>query len=180
MYLYFLYLCYRFPLLNLLYNHTTECLFFCLYSVVDSRERQETWDESKGGLHATSPYCQKGEYMTRIWFSEQQMIVNIVGKDAQRLSCIEIAVWGWNIITILCTKLYDMLISSLLVDDLELVSLLKAQVTIMVGFITVYGHHKFVCKRNSVNLIQNLIIKMISNMRDIHWGLFLLTDVEIE
>lgn len=36
--------------------------------------------------------------------------------------------------------------SSLLVDDLEFVSLLKAQVSIMIGFITVYGQHKVVCK----------------------------------
>lgn len=42
---------------------------------------------------------------------------------------------------------------SLLADDLEFVSLLKPKVTIMVGFITVYGHHKVVCKRNVVNLI---------------------------
>lgn len=44
---------------------------------------------------------------------------------------------------------YFFFISSLLVDDLELVSLLEAQVTIMVGFITVYGHHKVVYKRNA-------------------------------
>lgn len=48
------------------------------------------------------------------------------------------------------TSLYYMFIRSLLVEDLEFVSLLKAQVTIMVGFIAVYGQHKVVCKRNIV------------------------------
>lgn len=37
-------------------------------------------------------------------------------------------------------------IGNLLVDDLEFVSLLKAQVAIMGGVIAVYGHRKAVCK----------------------------------
>lgn len=36
------------------------------------------------------------------------------------------------------------LIGSLLVDDLELVSLLEAQVAVMLGLIAVYGHHQVV------------------------------------
>lgn len=45
-----------------------------------------------------------------------------------------------------------MLMNSLLVDDLELVSLLEAQVTIMVGLIAVYGHHQVVCGAHIVKL----------------------------
>lgn len=45
-----------------------------------------------------------------------------------------------------------MLISSLLVDDLELVSLLEAQVAVMVGLIAVYGHHQVVCGAHIVKL----------------------------
>lgn len=37
---------------------------------------------------------------------------------------------------------------SLLVDDFELLSLLKAQVVVVGGLIAVYGHHKVVCKRS--------------------------------
>ena len=40
------------------------------------------------------------------------------------------------------------LMSILLVDDFELISLLKAQVTIMFGLIAVYGLHQVVCRRN--------------------------------
>lgn len=40
--------------------------------------------------------------------------------------------------------------SSLLVDDLELVSLFEAQVAVMVGFMAVYSHHQVVCQTDIV------------------------------
>lgn len=45
-----------------------------------------------------------------------------------------------------------MLMSSLLVDDLELVSLFEAQVAVMVGLVAVYGHHQIVCGAHIVKL----------------------------
>lgn len=45
-----------------------------------------------------------------------------------------------------------MLMSSLLVDDLELVSLLEAQVALVVGLIAVYGQHQVVCGAHIVKL----------------------------
>lgn len=53
-----------------------------------------------------------------------------------------------------CEVLLDtkVLMSSSLVDDLELVSLLEAQVAIMVGLIAVYGHHQVVCEADIVKL----------------------------
>lgn len=46
----------------------------------------------------------------------------------------------------ICVREVDakVLIGSLLVDDLELVSLLEAQVAVMLGLIAVYGHHQVV------------------------------------
>lgn len=46
----------------------------------------------------------------------------------------------------ICVRGVDakVLIGSLLADDLELVSLLEAQVAVMLGLIAVYGHHQVV------------------------------------
>lgn len=44
------------------------------------------------------------------------------------------------------------ILSSLLVDDLELVSLLEAQVAVMLGLIAVYGHHQVVCEDDIIKL----------------------------
>lgn len=43
-----------------------------------------------------------------------------------------------------------MFVCSLLVDDLELVSLLEAQVAVMVGLIVVYGHHQVVWRQQCI------------------------------
>lgn len=50
---------------------------------------------------------------------------------------------------------YSLPISSLLVDDLELVSLLEAQVVVVAGFIAVYGQHNVVWKREVVTCMFN-------------------------
>lgn len=60
-----------------------------------------------------------------------------------------------------------MLKSSLLVDDLQLVSLLEAQVAVMLGLVAVYGHHQVVCEADIAKLISNTNIKVIWNMRKI-------------
>lgn len=57
--------------------------------------------------------------------------------------------WALN----LGLKYYNSVNSILLVDDLEFVSFVKAQVTFAVGFKAVYGHDNVVCKRNIVCFI---------------------------